>query len=719
MPEPTKTASAPSCIISAASAGVAIPPAEKFGTGSLPACATQRTRSYGAPRFLASVMSSSGDRTVSRRMPDTIARMCRTASTMLPEPASPLVRIMAAPSPMRRSASPRSRQPHTNGTRNANLSMWKCSSAGVSTSDSSMKSMPSASRICASTKWPMRALAMTGMVTAFWISWILRTGDMRATPPSFRMSDGTRSRAITDAAPASSAILACSALVTSMMTPPLSISARPMCLRSAILSPFVSAMTTPFIFAVGAPAQGSGTRRSAIERASLFDLPSERLRRAPALDGRALSTRARAPTSYQRRRHALDGMRARTLARGADHLAEPPYALVDLAGRHRRERQPQRALAAAVHPERRTRSVGHAALERARQQRARVEPRRQRHQQREAALGLGPRDLVRHAPLERAREGVAAPAILARDTRHVAIEQPPLAEPVHGRLQQRARVQVGQLLGGTQPLGQRRRRHQPAEPQPREQHLRERADVDHDAVAIERLERRRGPLTVIEAAVEAVLDHRHLMARRRRQQPQGDVAPDREPGRVVRAGLAIEELGRLALEQPLERVHARAAGVAVDRQQRGAERTKHLHRPRVGRLLDGDRIAGVEQRPRDEIEALLRAVHDQDVFGARLEPEPQQVRGQVLSQRRIAADRVVLQQRLAFLAHDLVERAAKRVGREQPAVGHAAGERDHAVARRARRGRPGPLAGALPRARAARQARRPGQRLRRRLRPHP
>src|SRR5262249_23299852 len=45
IPEPTNTASAPSCIISAASAGVAMPPAEKFGTGSLPACATQRTRS--------------------------------------------------------------------------------------------------------------------------------------------------------------------------------------------------------------------------------------------------------------------------------------------------------------------------------------------------------------------------------------------------------------------------------------------------------------------------------------------------------------------------------------------------------------------------------------------------------------------------------------------------------------------------------------------------
>ena len=50
---------------------------------------------------------------------------------------------------------------------------------------------------------------------------------MRATPPARRMSAGTRSSAITAAAPASSAILAWSAVTTSMITPPLSISARP------------------------------------------------------------------------------------------------------------------------------------------------------------------------------------------------------------------------------------------------------------------------------------------------------------------------------------------------------------------------------------------------------------------------------------------------------------------------------------------------------------
>src|ERR671937_1401150 len=65
------------------------------------------------------------------------------------------------------------------------------------------------------------------MVTASMISLTLAASAMRATPPSALMSAGTRSRAITAAAPASSAILACSAVVTSMITPPLSISASP------------------------------------------------------------------------------------------------------------------------------------------------------------------------------------------------------------------------------------------------------------------------------------------------------------------------------------------------------------------------------------------------------------------------------------------------------------------------------------------------------------
>ena len=50
---------------------------------------------------------------------------------------------------------------------------------------------------------------------------------IRAIPPCARMSAGTRSSAMTATAPASSAMRACSAVTTSMMTPPLSCSAMP------------------------------------------------------------------------------------------------------------------------------------------------------------------------------------------------------------------------------------------------------------------------------------------------------------------------------------------------------------------------------------------------------------------------------------------------------------------------------------------------------------
>jgi len=73
----------------------------------------------------------------------------------------------------------------------------------------------------------MRTLAITGIETHFIISVISSGSLIRATPPSARISAGTLSSAITATAPASSAILACSGVTTSIITPPLSIWAKP------------------------------------------------------------------------------------------------------------------------------------------------------------------------------------------------------------------------------------------------------------------------------------------------------------------------------------------------------------------------------------------------------------------------------------------------------------------------------------------------------------
>src|SRR5438046_3371807 len=94
----------------------------------------------------------------------------------------------------------------------------------------------------------MRHLAITGMETAAMISRIFLGEAMRATPPSARICAGTRSRAMTETAPAFSAMRACSALVTSMMTPPLSISARPVFRRREVGLPLCWDMSCSLIF---------------------------------------------------------------------------------------------------------------------------------------------------------------------------------------------------------------------------------------------------------------------------------------------------------------------------------------------------------------------------------------------------------------------------------------------------------------------------------------
>src|SRR5713226_9337084 len=93
---------------------------------------------------------------------------------------------------------------------------------------------------------------------------------IRATPPCARISAGTRSNAMTAEAPASSAIRACSALTTSQITPPLSISGK---LRLICIVPVCFCMgmyllgdmwdmtfVLHFIIPRGGPLQQSGER---------------------------------------------------------------------------------------------------------------------------------------------------------------------------------------------------------------------------------------------------------------------------------------------------------------------------------------------------------------------------------------------------------------------------------------------------------------------------
>jgi hypothetical protein len=157
-----------------------------------------------------------------------MVRMWRTASTTLPVPASPLVRIMAAPSPIRRSASPRLRAPHTKGVVKAHLSMWMLLvGRGEHLGLVDVVDLERFQHPC------LEEVADAGLGhhgDADRRLDLLDLGRIGHAGDAALLADvgGTRSRAMTATAPASSAMIACSALTTSMMTPPLSISARPL-----------------------------------------------------------------------------------------------------------------------------------------------------------------------------------------------------------------------------------------------------------------------------------------------------------------------------------------------------------------------------------------------------------------------------------------------------------------------------------------------------------
>src|SRR5215207_6545020 len=108
---------------------------------------------------------------------------------------------------------------------------------------------------------------MTGIVTAALMPSIISGSLIRATPPSRRMSAGTRSSAITATAPASSATRAWSGVTTSMITPPFSISASPRLTRSVPVERCAAAMV---IQCTGGGRDGARRLRNRRESASRY-----------------------------------------------------------------------------------------------------------------------------------------------------------------------------------------------------------------------------------------------------------------------------------------------------------------------------------------------------------------------------------------------------------------------------------------------------------------
>src|SRR5215813_2370791 len=102
--------------------------------------------------------------------------------------------------------------------------------------------------------------------------------------------------------------------------------------------------------------------------------------------------------------------------------------------------------------------------------------------------------------------------------------------------------------------------------------------------------------------------------------------------------------------------------------QTGAGGAECVERAEIAGSIDDDRITGIDEAAREEIEALLRSGDDEDVFGLAAEP----VRDRA-PQPRVAFGRAVAADGQAVPAKDAIERAAERVHREAIECGRTRG----------------------------------------------
>ncbi len=188
-------------------------------------------------------------------------------------------------------------------------------------------------------------------------------------------------------------------------------------------------------------------------------------------------------------------------------------------------------------------------------------------------------------------------------------------------------------------------------------------------------DRRRRRAVVPEIAVRVVLDDRHAgIAAAARGELGAPARADRAAARVLEVRQRVEEARAGGARREL--AGQRPAVVAGDADELGLVRNERLQRAEVGRRLDGDAAAGVDQHLADEVEPLLRAGRDQHLRRAHRDALARHLGGDPFAQRREAFARGVLQRLARRVAQHPRRRLAHRLDRKGVGRGQAAGERD-------------------------------------------
>ncbi len=171
-----------------------------------------------------------------------------------------------------------------------------------------------------------------------------------------------------------------------------------------------------------------------------------------------------------------------------------------------------------------------------------------------------------------------------------------------------AAIQLG--VGGFQRLHQRRRQYHIAEAQRRVERFAEGADVDHRRVGLQPLQRRDRLAGKAEFAVVVVLDDPAAGVARQRQQP---LAARQAHHRAERILVRRGDENQAGWRRWLLRRHQPGL---VHRQRADVQRidAQDIADPPIARFFDPGVIPRIAQHARHQIDRLMDALSDQDLF---------------------------------------------------------------------------------------------------------
>ena len=233
-------------------------------------------------------------------------------------------------------------------------------------------------------------------------------------------------------------------------------------------------------------------------------------------------------------------------------------------------------------------------------------------------------------------------------------------------------VNVGSLFHHAQALDGHRGRHDPSHAQAGKSHFRKTIDVDDEVRTIQLLQRRQPVFAGVQPRVNVIFHHWHLMPRSQLQHFSARSQRHRRSRGILKIRREDDQLHAVRRQGCLQRLQIQSQrssrlGMRAHRYTKAAcaRTAEDRHRAGIRRIFQNNGIAGPYKCFADQIQGLLAAVGDQEIFVPRRNAVVLQKLKQRLFQRRISIRGAEVEDIGGFAAQDGIHASLQIFDRKQ------------------------------------------------------